>query len=306
MKYILQLDGGGIRGTMPASVLTEIENQLGIKIAKKFDLISGTSTGSILGSALAMGAPAFLCRKIYVDKGKSLFVPRSKWNPLNWGKPKYDRQPILDELKNIYKLMGEHIENPEMGAVKVKFMSTSVSLIDERTHYFKSWDSIDKQRKLLDVVSYSFGAAYYFGAVIDEKGQQVWADGGEGQDNCTIRQCLIEALIQKWLPIEPVKILSLGCGFSKSGYTFEQAKKSGIIGQAKFYINLAERQSAVDQQYEAKQIGAIAPLSLLRLDSEIPKEYNSIDAIEYINYFDKIGKKIFQEKKNEIMKFLDI
>jgi patatin-like phospholipase/acyl hydrolase len=304
MKYILQLDGGGILGTIPASILTDMENQLGIKVVRKFDLISGTSTGAILGSALAMGAPAFLCRQIYVEKGKELFIPRSKWNPLNWGRPKYDRQPIVDELKRIYNTMGN--ENPEMGNTKVKFMSTSVSLVDERTHYFKSWDNFDEHRKLIDVVVYSFAAAYYFGAVVDDKEQQVWADGGEGQDNCTIRQCFIEALRQKWLPNEPVKILSLGCGYAKSGYSFEEAKKTNIIQQAKFYLNLAERQSATDQQCEANELGNVMPLSLLRLDSEIPAEYNHLDAVEYIDYFDKLGKKIFSDNKDKILKFLDV
>ena len=50
---VLALDGGGIRGVIPATVLAEIENKTGKRIAEMFDLIAGTSTGGILALALA-------------------------------------------------------------------------------------------------------------------------------------------------------------------------------------------------------------------------------------------------------------
>jgi len=51
---VLSIDGGGIRGIIPASVLTEIEKVSGKPIHELFDLICGTSTGGILslGSTL--------------------------------------------------------------------------------------------------------------------------------------------------------------------------------------------------------------------------------------------------------------
>lgn len=53
MKKILSIDGGGIRGIIPAIVLKEIEERTGQPIAKTFDLIAGTSTGGLL--ALGLG-----------------------------------------------------------------------------------------------------------------------------------------------------------------------------------------------------------------------------------------------------------
>jgi len=42
---ILAIDGGGIRGIIPAVVLAAIEKQSGKPICELFDLIAGTSTG---------------------------------------------------------------------------------------------------------------------------------------------------------------------------------------------------------------------------------------------------------------------
>src|SRR3989442_4572018 len=59
---ILSIDGGGIRGIIPAMVLAELERKTGRPICNLFDLIAGTSTGGVLALALtkpdAAGKPA--------------------------------------------------------------------------------------------------------------------------------------------------------------------------------------------------------------------------------------------------------
>ncbi|MDR7128096.1 patatin-like phospholipase/acyl hydrolase [Algoriphagus sp. 4150] len=60
---ILSIDGGGIRGLIPAKVLMELERELqktspDKKLYEHFDLICGTSTGSILAIAIALGIPS--------------------------------------------------------------------------------------------------------------------------------------------------------------------------------------------------------------------------------------------------------
>ena len=54
---VLSIDGGGIRGLIPALVLAEIERRSGRRVFELFDLIAGTSTGGILACALCAPDP---------------------------------------------------------------------------------------------------------------------------------------------------------------------------------------------------------------------------------------------------------
>src|SRR4028119_164870 len=54
---ILSLDGGGIRGIVPAKILAEIEKRTGKRIATLFDLVAGTSTGGILAAGVTIPKP---------------------------------------------------------------------------------------------------------------------------------------------------------------------------------------------------------------------------------------------------------
>src|SRR6202161_2821141 len=70
-KRILALDGGGVRGALTVAFLEEIEAILARRLGKPvllghwFDLIGGTSTGSIIGGALAMGFAATDVQRFY-------------------------------------------------------------------------------------------------------------------------------------------------------------------------------------------------------------------------------------------------
>lgn len=51
---ILSIDGGGVRGIIPAVWLCEIEKETKMPICKMFDMMAGTSVGAIIASALAL------------------------------------------------------------------------------------------------------------------------------------------------------------------------------------------------------------------------------------------------------------
>lgn len=75
---ILSIDGGGIRGLIPAVVLSELEVELqeeepGKKLYEHFDLICGTSTGAILAIGISLGIPAKDLAKFYEDNAKLIF-----------------------------------------------------------------------------------------------------------------------------------------------------------------------------------------------------------------------------------------
>jgi patatin-like phospholipase/acyl hydrolase len=62
---ILSLDGGGAKGFYTLGVLKEIEGLLQCPLYKRFDLIFGTSTGSIIGALLALGCEVDEIHELY-------------------------------------------------------------------------------------------------------------------------------------------------------------------------------------------------------------------------------------------------
>src|SRR3954453_18742261 len=72
---ILAIDGGGIRGLIPALVLAEIETRTGRPIASLFDLVAGTSTGAILACGLTRPQPmsADQLAMLYEQEGPQIF-----------------------------------------------------------------------------------------------------------------------------------------------------------------------------------------------------------------------------------------
>jgi uncharacterized protein len=77
---VLSIDGGGIRGIIPAMVLAEIEKRTQKPIAENFQLIAGTSTGGILALGLTkparQGRPQYSAAdmmELYQKEGKAIF-----------------------------------------------------------------------------------------------------------------------------------------------------------------------------------------------------------------------------------------
>jgi hypothetical protein len=64
---ILSLDGGGAKGFYTLGILDEIEKNIGKPLHECFDLIFGTSTGSIIAALLARGDSVENIIKIYRD-----------------------------------------------------------------------------------------------------------------------------------------------------------------------------------------------------------------------------------------------
>lgn len=65
---VLSLDGGGGKGVYTLGVLREVEKLLGGKLNEHFDLFYGTSTGSIIATALARGSTVDEIVSFYLEK----------------------------------------------------------------------------------------------------------------------------------------------------------------------------------------------------------------------------------------------
>src|SRR6202171_102154 len=77
---LLSIDGGGLKGLIPAEALIAIELQLdaltghSLPLSDRFDLIGGTSTGAILAVGLSLGLQAADLRDFYLNFGKQIFT----------------------------------------------------------------------------------------------------------------------------------------------------------------------------------------------------------------------------------------
>lgn len=81
---ILAIDGGGIRGIIPAYILSELENGLGAACFQLFNIIGGTSTGAIISTGLGTPDPSNTTNQfpyaassllnIYLNNGSQIFV----------------------------------------------------------------------------------------------------------------------------------------------------------------------------------------------------------------------------------------
>jgi hypothetical protein len=90
---VLAIDGGGIRGIIPATVLVDLERRLAPRpLASVFDLIVGTSTGGIIALGLTVPEgehprhPAQRLLELYLTDGETIFpgggpvpLPRTAW-----------------------------------------------------------------------------------------------------------------------------------------------------------------------------------------------------------------------------------
>lgn len=77
---ILSLDGGGVRGVIGAIILAEIEKQINQPLNKYFDLIAGTSTGAVLGAAIATGRSSNEIIELYKQQSSIIFPYRSRFS----------------------------------------------------------------------------------------------------------------------------------------------------------------------------------------------------------------------------------
>jgi patatin-like phospholipase/acyl hydrolase len=73
VKRILSIDGGGLKGALPAAFLAEVEEATGKRAVDHFDLIAGTSTGGIIAIGLGLGIPARTILDFYIDEGPAAF-----------------------------------------------------------------------------------------------------------------------------------------------------------------------------------------------------------------------------------------
>jgi uncharacterized protein len=210
---ILSLDGGGIKGLFPATVLAELERRYlgGASIAEYFDLVVGTSTGGILALGLGAGLKASELADLYAFRGLDVFPSMNrirKWwragrNILQYH---YERTALENLLLEAFgaKLLGDSIVRLCIPAFEGKHSEVFVFKTPHHPDY-----KIDRFEPMTKVALATSAAPTYFRPL--EHGGYKLVDGGVWANNPAML-AVIEALTCFALERDQIDVLSVGCG----------------------------------------------------------------------------------------------
>ena len=245
-KRILALDGGGIRGALTLGYLKRIEDILrkqhdddpDFRLCDYFDLIGGTSTGSIIASCLAIGMKVEEITKMYFDLGGKIFAKKYKWWNIfevgKFAKGSYDAAPLEHELRKAFK-DPDTGEDLFLGSSKIR---TGLCIVAKRADTNSVWPLINhpggkyydgahgknKDIPLWSAVRASAAAPTYFIPQLIEVGggmsTAAFVDGGVSMANNPSLQLLMVATL-KGFPFhwkmgeDNMLLVSVGTGMSK-------------------------------------------------------------------------------------------
>ncbi|XP_047974542.1 patatin-like protein 2 [Salvia hispanica] len=256
---ILSIDGGGIRGIIPAKMLEFLESELqkldgeDARIADYFDVIAGTSTGGLVTAMLtapdANNRPIYAAKDIvpfYVQHGPKIFPKRCGLLGLMAALlgPKYNGKYLKDLIrKSLGQTRLRHtLTNVVVPSFDIKHMQPTI---------FSSYEVKNlgyKDVLLSDICIATSAAPTYFPphsfTNADGSGRS-WdfnlIDGGVAANNPTlvaVREVTKEVVSRSedFFPIQTLEcakllVISLGTGSAKQEekYTAEMASKWGVM-----------------------------------------------------------------------------
>jgi predicted acylesterase/phospholipase RssA len=289
-RRILAIDGGGVRGIIPAVLLERLEAVTGRPARETFDFVAGTSTGAVIAGALATGIPAERLVTLYRRRGPELFraVPLlSALRRLLVGH-QYD-------VRTLHRMLLEEL-GPQAGAIlndlPVDILVTAVQLSNGHPWYFvKDRAGVNSARtgslKLADCVTASAAAPTYFAPwVVPTVGTLV--DGGAGVAGNPVYQACVEAFEYtapgEYDPAETV-VVSLGTG------RYLDRRRPTWLGSWLWWILSELFRSPGEQQTELVQRHyAAAPF--YRIDVRLPRDFPLDSTGAGLDELEAIGRRL--------------
>lgn len=244
---ILSIDGGGIRGLIPAVILQELSERLHAagktgELWEYFDLIAGTSTGGIIAAGLTAPHPDDSGRaaqtseglvELYSDKGQDIFQ-RSIFRRIR--EALFDWQSIVQE-KYDHRFLEEELQT-RLGEAKVSDALTSVLItaydIERRDTVFIKHrrDRGPRRDYLFREAARATSAAptFFEPATVKDlvSGEmRTLVDGGVFAADPAL--CAYVEARKLGASPENVLLLSLGTGYQNRPFPFEEAKNWGPV-----------------------------------------------------------------------------
>ena len=229
VRRVLSLDGGGIRGIIPALVVAHLERQMGAPARELFDLIVGTSTGGILALGLSVqdqqGGSSLAAKRmvaLYERHGAQIFE-RSLWRKLRTAGGLLEEAYSHEALE---KVLHKYFANKRMGDCGTPVMVTSYDIERRKTVFLKSWHPDHSQMLCAEASRATSAAPTYFEPVNLQWAEQsaTLIDGGVFINSPAV-SAYAEAC--KLFPDEPIAMLSLGTGELTRPIPYDAAKTWG-------------------------------------------------------------------------------
>ncbi|MBD2345412.1 patatin-like phospholipase family protein [Anabaena subtropica] len=307
---ILSLDGGGIRGIITARILQEVERQIqqqqGKSLHEYFDLIVGTSTGSILTAGIAAKKNSHELVQLYREQGQQIFPLERKerykkipgcLQPIieAFSPPKYSHQGLTNVLKNV--LGDRRIKDIESPIILILAYDT----LYRNTTFFTNChpdlgDRWYDECYLWEICTASASAPTFFPPYklepVDKEKYGHWVfphiDGGVAANNpalaalslvMRLSQSSISSTIKQQynldgIKLEDISILSIGTGQTGEPYQFEQVKNWRGIDWAQHLVNIfMEPTSEVSNTICRQIMGGFNSHRYLRLQFDLNERF---------------------------------
>lgn len=262
---ILSIDGGGIRGIIPARILVAVEKELQekyqdpkLKIGDYFDFIAGTSTGGIL--ACLYLAPernnpqkarfsAQDALDLYLEFGDDIF-DRGIWQKL------ISLGGMADEkysAATLEKLLLQYFGDTKLSDLIKPCLITAYDVKDYRPFFFtrhNARQSDDRDFRVREVARATSAAPTYFEVaqadnLDDLPNPRPLVDGGVFAGNPTacalvevISHNLVSPNISASSRITDLHVLSLGTGRKSERISFAQCRDWGLVGWARPLVGI--------------------------------------------------------------------
>ncbi|BDG76737.1 patatin [Wolbachia pipientis] len=302
-KYILSVDGGGIRGIIPAIILAEIEKRARKPIAEIFDLMAGTSTGGIVVAGLCKkDKPQYSANDLvefYQEYGSYIF------------KSSFFRRSILSWFncaqyphKNIEFVLDKYFGDDTLQNTLSKVLITSYDIHNNYPFFFKSWREDRDFVKLKDALRATTAAPTYFipkYLKIDQI-DRVLVDGGVFANNPA---ACAYASGKRLFPNDEIILLSIGTGGTNRSIKYANSRRFGKIGWIKPLLNVmfASGLDCVDYQLEQ-----VIDDKYIRIQSQLKVASTEMDNItlKNIKFLQQEANAMIEGNQKVIDKFCDV
>ncbi|MBC6414495.1 MAG: patatin-like phospholipase family protein [Chromatiales bacterium] len=295
---ILALDGGGVKGIFSIQLLSLIEKELGIRVYDTFDIIVGTSTGSIAAGAISIKYPLEKLVGNYTTWAKEVFKKKRIGSWIHWCS-KYDSKPLEDHLHQTF-------ENIKLGDIEKPLIINATDASHGGVYVFKS--SYQKKQRgeenysrdgntpLFKAVLASCAAPTYFDP-IDINGVLV-CDGGLWANNPALVG-YVDAKVN--FQATSIKIFSLGTGIKKQSYKWPRFGAWGFCTGWR-RTEFVDFVMSCQTMFPQNSLQLIDSEGILRINPEIKK--CRLDNYKAIPTLTATAKTEFADKRTQIKNFL--